>query len=166
MTRNTRIKRYIYRLCLILLVMSPAIIVCVLLNVLQPKSPTDARVFSDPQSKTLNFFYNIVVYFLTSFVIFAFADSLFLRVGLFDRAPTPDRIVFNKEDDRLLLQGSTRRIIGDDSSIMLDRSHQFGMSRGGDSAVERGTGGVDHRNSLLSRIENSTDYALTVSNGY
>lgn len=102
-TRNNRIKQYAYRLGLILLILSPAIAVCVVVNEIQPKSPSDDPIFSAPQSKTLFFFYNIVVYFLTAFVVFAFADSIFLRVGLFDRAPTPDRIVFNKEDDRLLL---------------------------------------------------------------
>ena len=120
--RNQMIKNYCYRVLILLLILLPAIIIIIIVDIMRPDSPTEDRIFNKPQSQTIYFFYNIVVYFSTAFIVFAFADAIFLRAGLYDRAPTPDRIVFNKEDDRLLLQGGASRIIGDDSSMMLDRS--------------------------------------------
>ena len=69
------------------------------------------------------FFYYIVMYAVTAFVMFAFADTLFLKAGLYDAAPIPDRVVFNKNDDRLFFDGGTSHIIGDQSSYVNTRGH-------------------------------------------
>ena len=74
-------------------------------------------MFSDPNSQTIFYFYNILMMGLTFFIIFAYADTVFLKVGLYDRAPTPDKIIFNKDDDRLFFNGGTTQILGDQSSM-------------------------------------------------
>jgi len=48
------------------------------------------------------FFGNILILGLTTYLIFAYADSVFLKMGLFDKAPTHDFIA--KDDDRLFLR--------------------------------------------------------------
>lgn len=65
---------------------------------------------------TIAYFSYLVVLSLTGFVVFALSDSICLRFGLYDKAPTPDNIMFNKDDDRLFL-GGNHHIIGDQSSM-------------------------------------------------
>ena len=57
------------------------------------------------------------MYFLEAFLILAYADSVCLWAGLYDKAPTFDQTLFNKDDDRLFLGGPTGIHQGDDSSI-------------------------------------------------
>ena len=53
--------------------------------------------------QTLIFFLNIVIYGITGFLIMAYVDSVCLKFNLYDKAPTHDQIVFNKNDDQLFL---------------------------------------------------------------
>ena len=92
---------------------------------------------------TAAFFTYLVTLSLTGFIIFAFTDSICLRFDLYDKAPTPDNVVFNKDDDRLFLQG-TRQIIGDQSSMQAYREfNTVDISRGDTSRNDPMFMGVD-----------------------
>ena len=67
---------------------------------------------------TIKFFATGISYAITSFVIFAFFDSICLKADLYDRAPTPDNIMFNTNDDRLFFKGGTTQIMAGDLSNM------------------------------------------------
>ena len=75
----------------------------------------DNHEICDPRKiQTLVYFIFTFTFFINSFVIFAFADSLCLWAKLYDRAPTPDNIMFNNGDDRLFLGGRGNTHIFDD----------------------------------------------------
>ena len=68
----------------------------------------------DPaKTQLFEFFEQLIVYSLTTFVIFAYSDSICLRAGLYDRAPTPNNNTFNRDDDRHFLGAGTTQILGD-----------------------------------------------------
>ena len=66
-----------------------------------PSDLTDYAQTDPVPTQTLTYFFYVVMYGATAFIIFAFSDSIFLWAGLYDRAPTPDRVVFNQNDDRM-----------------------------------------------------------------
>jgi len=78
---------------------------------------------SNSKYQYLLFFCGIIITPLTAFIIFAYADAIFLRLGLFDKAPTYDFIP--KDDDRLFLKDGARDIIGDQSSLQYANSFDY-----------------------------------------
>ena len=109
--RKSKLKRFVLRCLIILALCIPAIIGFIVLELLreQPDLKT-----CDPEpalSMLIVFFEELIVYSLTAFVIFAYSDSLCLRAGLYDRAPTHGTMTFNK-DDEMLGEGVTH-ILGD-----------------------------------------------------
>ena len=104
--------------CLIIFALCiPGIIGFILLEALRTETNDDFDYESclpDPAGyQLLEFFEQLIVYSLTTFVIFAYSDSLCLWAGLYDRAPTPNNITFNKDDDRHFLGAGTTQILGD-----------------------------------------------------
>ena len=69
------------------------------------QSDLNNQEICDPRKiQTLIYFIFTIFFFGTLFVIFAFVDSLCLRANLYDRAPVPEKLVFNKAgEDRLFL---------------------------------------------------------------
>ena len=82
----------------------------------------------------------------------AYVDSVCLKFNLYDKAPTHEQIVFNKNDDHLFLQGGASRFLSDESSI---NPNLITMNNNTKTKID-----ISHRQSLLSRMENSADYTL------
>ena len=89
----------------------------VVYSVIMPKGSDDLRneEICDPKKiQTLIYFTYSIFFFAFGFVIFGFADSVCLWASLFDRAPVPDKIMFNKRDESLLLGGGNN-MLGNES---------------------------------------------------
>ena len=107
------------RLLVIAAICIPCIIVALVVNATLVRDNVDFDKDSCPDPKadmTIAFFSYLVALFSTGFIVFAFSDSICLSFGLYDKAPTPDNVTFNKDDDRLFL-GGNQHIIHDQSSM-------------------------------------------------
>ena len=98
----------------------PCYVICILITTGVLKE--NKAINDNPEIvQSIYFACRLVSCFLTSFVIFAYFDSICLWANLYDRAPTPDNMRFGSNDDRLFLGGGAADIIrGDSSSVMAD----------------------------------------------
>ena len=110
--KGKKITRFILRFLISFVMCILAIIVTIILYTEEPcGGQWSSGCIEAKTSQTLFFFAMLVAYLITGFILFAYLDSVCLWAGLYDRAPTGDNIVFNEEDDKLLLQGGTSRIM-------------------------------------------------------
>ena len=133
-TKKGKMKRFALRYLIAVAIGSPILIVTIIVYTkLMPESRAslDASFVCDPKkTQTPVFFIFLVFYFLITFLIFAFTDSICLWAKLYDRAPTNNSIfgARNGDDDRLFLGdgGVAGQMIEDQSSLQL---YNYGNSR-------------------------------------
>ena len=110
--KGKKITRFILRFLLSCVLSILAIIVTIVLYTAEPcDGHWSSGCIEAKTSQTLFFFAMLISYTITGYILFAFLDSVCLWAGLYDKAPTGENIVFNEEDDKLLLQGGTSRIM-------------------------------------------------------
>ena len=126
---------------------TPVIIMTIVVYiVIIPKEQSDAKdsnICNPQKIQTLIYFTYSFFFFFFGFVIFAFADSVCLWANLYDRAPTPDNIMFNNRDDRLFLGGGNNILADESNSHIRDNSRYTDISK---------------RSNKVSMFENSRDF--------
>ena len=126
---------------------TPVIIMTIVVYiVIIPKEQSDAKdsnICNPQKIQTLIYFTYSIFFFAFGFVIFGFADSVCLWANLYDRAPTPDNIMFNNRDDRLFLGGGNNILADESNSHIRDNSRYTDISK---------------RSNKVSMFENSRDF--------
>ena len=145
--RKNKIKRFIYRLLIVIGMGTPVIIMTIVVySFIMPEGSPDLlnnEICKPQKIQTLIYFTYTIFFFVFGFVIFAFADSVCLWANLYDRAPTPDNVMFNNRDDRLFLGGGNNILADESNSHIRDNSRYTDISK---------------RSNKVSMFENSRDF--------